>query len=151
MVYINGIRQLLLCKVFFLFVGSFSDQNHSGVYIKPFKHRIVGLQKTASKTRNKIPVIIGKKRFEHNYFTLITRNVIQNVFYHLFFLIPEKQWIPNAMLHFSAGTRDILHSVSEDSDPLHTASDISYPGNCDRLMKFLRYSLAWVLVIKKIQ
>lgn len=53
------------------------------------------------------------------------------------------------MLHFSAGTRDILHSVSEDSDPLHTASDISYSVNCDRLMKFLRYSLAWVLVIKK--
>lgn len=37
MVYFNGIRQLLLCK-FFLFVGSFS-----GVNIKLFKHRIVGL------------------------------------------------------------------------------------------------------------
>lgn len=67
----------------------------------------------------------------------------------MIFSIPEKQWIPNTMLHFNAGTMDILHSAREVSDPLQTASDISYSGSCDGLMKFFRYSLAWVLVIKK--
>lgn len=45
------------CVSFFLFVGSFS-----GVNIKFFKYRIVGLQKMVLKIRNKILVIIGKKK-----------------------------------------------------------------------------------------
>lgn len=53
------------------------------------------------------------------------------------------------MLYFSVGIRDILYLVSEDFDLLYIVLDILYFGNCDWFMKFLRYSLVWVLVIKK--